>query len=78
MKKVVDTGGPAFPNDGLKPDSTHASMSGMSLRDWFAGMAACGMLADYTNNPNLKALSESAYQTADAMIAEKRRTENGK
>lgn len=32
-------GGPAFPNAGLKSESSLAWMNGMSLRDWFAGQA---------------------------------------
>ena len=34
---MVDDGGPAFP--------VHGGRDGMSLRDWFAGMAVEGMLS---------------------------------
>ena len=62
-------GGPAFP--------THCE-AGMTLRDWFAGMALQGMLAqpldsDCAFNPRLCA--ESSYEYADAMLASRERKE---
>lgn len=44
MSAPIDDGGPAFPF--VMPDpSTHHTEQGMSLRDWFAGMALQGGLA---------------------------------
>lgn len=65
---MADDGGPAFPVDsaGLRP------CAGMSLRDWFAGMAMEGILARNLGRP----LSDSvaiAFAYADAMIAERQK-----
>ena len=57
-----DTGGPAFP-------STYPNRDGMTLRDWFAGQALAGILAD-PNGPWQGAAERSYYQ-ADAMLAER-------
>jgi hypothetical protein len=72
---VPHTGGPAFPaqpTQRIAPGVTVESNNGMNLRDWFAGKALSGMLAD----PNVKIgdasdddhLSTLAYRLADAMI----------
>lgn len=49
-------GGPAFPRQFGE---------GMTLRDWFAGMALCG---DYDRR-DPKSDAEWAYKQADAMLA---------
>ncbi len=67
---------PAFPevcNDQIVP--------GMELRDWFAGMALQGMLAHNRNGQGYRprtleqhwhnAISEEAYELADAMLQAK-------
>ena len=68
-----NTGGPAFPamryEFGGEDD-------GMSLRDWFAGMAMQGFcVATVEDSPvggwDFKYLAEHAYRCADAMIAER-------
>lgn len=61
-----ETGGPAFPRAGKEWEP---SESGMTLRDWFAGMALQGLMA----NPNTEARSykqcaQDAYVAADAML----------
>ena len=67
MADKINDGGPAFPP--MHDPQTH--VSGMSLRDWFAGMALQGMLAEpgsserdnyYHNN------TRAAYRMADAML----------
>ncbi len=71
--KKVDDGGPAFPLDRWQ--------YGMSLRDWYAGMAMQGYLSNPTSfgppvpesdkyNPRLVAdvSANFAYMLADAMI----------
>lgn len=75
-------GGPAFPvpQMHLAPDGhieRVAVSHGMSLRDWFAGMAAQGMLA----NPDFNGASDAAvagfaYRLADAMIEGRERKED--
>ena len=66
-----DDGGPAFP-DG-------EGYIGMSLRDWFAGLAMQGLLAVpelLASMPATEGIAESrlagsAYEFADAMLAER-------
>lgn len=57
--RVIDDGGQAFP-------TTH---DGMSLRDWFAGMALQGLIASGANG-SARDASES-YTIADRMILER-------
>lgn len=72
MTAPINTGGPAFP----VADTHHANgqiefgANGMTLRDYFAGQALIGLLA----NPNYGAPDPSkdaitAYHEGDAMIA---------
>lgn len=81
-----DDGGPAFPlPEWSYPHGVSGIkiQEGMSLRDWFAGMAMQGMLAHstrYKPRPGTsanwhEAISEEAYQLADAMIAEGKKDE---
>lgn len=71
--KKVDDGGPAFPLDRWQ--------YGMSLRDWYAGMAMQGYIANPTSfgppipealRGNVELITEIsaifAYKVADAMI----------
>ena len=67
-----DDGGPAFP--GLHPSSECRFLDcGMSLRDWFAGMALQGLLAHVIGvegaNGRVSKYAERSYQYADAMLA---------
>lgn len=42
----------------------------MTLRDWFAGQALAGLLANkITDRENVNSVSEWAYAIADAMLA---------
>lgn len=61
MSEKKDDGGAAFPEQGVH--------GGMSLRDWFAGMAMQGILA-WGSGKSLtpEQVAEDAYDTADAMI----------
>ena len=68
-------GGPAFPvaipsmpASTLDAARTHP---GLTMRDWFAGMAMSGMLADRNYNPATYLLAADAYALADAMIEER-------
>jgi hypothetical protein len=64
MSAPINDGGPAFPG----PETT-TNPQGMSLRDWFAGQALAGMLADHERNGYPKDYAKNAYLFADAMIA---------
>lgn len=58
-------GGPAFPQN-LAGDGR-----GMSLRDYFAAKAIQGMLAGEPRAESPHVWSRSAYEFADAMLAER-------
>ncbi len=71
---MSDDGGLAFPRNGSVYLSSgdevmFQNYEGMSLRDWFAGQALAGILAntDWTSNSHREA-SEFAYLQADAML----------
>jgi hypothetical protein len=68
---TINDGGPAFPRPASQfklNQSTHQAFpyNGMTLRDWFAGQALAGMLA----NPDswTGAGGVMAYRYADAML----------
>lgn len=80
-EKKIDDGGPAFPrNVHSMADNGGFPVTGLSKREWFAGMALFGvMLADIERAKNghlpipEKAesdLADTCYRIADAMIAE--------
>ena len=63
--KQIDDGGPAFPSDNFGQPSA----LGMSLRDWFAGMALQGLCAHYGFGEIEKdAANGYVYTLADAML----------
>jgi len=63
-----DDGGAAFPNE---------LDEGMSLRDYFAGMALSGLIPnvawDYSSGPCNAAAAGRCYAIADAMLAERKK-----
>jgi hypothetical protein len=75
MTDKIDDGGPAFPP--MAPlESWGDPKQGMSLRDWFAGQALAGLLADPNEGPQddetledaISRIAEGAYSYADAML----------
>jgi hypothetical protein len=56
----INDGGPAFPT------RYHEDMHGMTLRDWFAGQALAGMLANPDSWTGDRGVT--AYRYADAML----------
>lgn len=67
-------GGPAFPEHvAISPSGdifgSHYYSSGMSLRDYFAGQALAGILADPSNGGHIKMNAGDAYAYADAMLS---------
>jgi hypothetical protein len=77
MSEKIKNGGPAFPNvwetrTGNQDIEVHVRQ-GMSLRDWFAGMALQGALPGYRlggMEGGLSQLASSCYRIADAMLCE--------
>ncbi len=85
MNEPKPDGGPTFPYSALQPDektrqlvgSMYADNQGMSLRDWFAGMALQGFVRGKENplsyGENISTLALLAYSMADAMLKERER-----
>ena len=63
MDKLNDSG-PAFP-------CPEYGDTGMSLRDYFAGQAMAGQLADPDGEIDPKLIARWSYAYADAMLAER-------
>lgn len=65
-------GGPAFPEAiAVSPaGNVYPGMSGMSLRDWFAGQALAHALniIDFIDDTSASAAAKYSYDIADAML----------
>lgn len=70
---AIDHGGSAFPVaglSGLPNDNFILPTSGMSLRDWFAGMALQGLVAHYGASGIKRDIEDGQpYKLADLMLA---------
>lgn len=77
-KPSIDTAGPPFPatvDPAIDPDPrfSFATLQGMSLRDWFAGMAMQGyLMGGIPTTATYGDVAEKAYRAADAMIKERK------
>jgi hypothetical protein len=69
MSAPINDGGPAFPSVGEGFGNPSYSAPGMTLRDWFAGQALAGALADPTCDLSPIELAKKIYEFADAMLA---------
>jgi len=83
MSERVEDGGPAFPSTEDHPNYDFPMHHlGMSLRDWFAGQALAGLLANPGGpfqandrdgwdivNCTLDDVARLSYQASDAMLA---------
>ena len=68
---MKDDGGPAFP----RVEGEHFfGADGMSLRDWFAGLAMQGILASGDDNDS-KVIAIGSYGVADAMLDEREKSQ---
>lgn len=80
-------GGPAFPRPlgAISPEEFNSDQVGMSLRDWFAGLAMAGLVQDLASQRILRdrcksttelhqRMAEVTYLLADAMLDAKRAT----
>jgi hypothetical protein len=73
MSATPNDGGPAFPirfENGFY-------QQGMTLRDYFAAVASQGILADTSTGWPFEAYAKDAYMHADAMLAERAKTNGG-
>ena len=79
MSDSITDGGPAFPQQAfintngqvVTADDYFPDASGMSLRDWFAGMALQGIASIKEDRPTVLRASTIAldcYHIADAML----------
>lgn len=64
-----DDGGPAFP---VENDFNKEYKEGMSLRDWFAGMALQTLLSN-DDEGTIESTARDAYRYAAAMLEERNR-----
>ena len=67
-----DDGGAAFPYAQRLPsgniDTVHQN-PGLSIRDWFGGMALQGLISDAPyDGEEMEVIAQSAYAYADAML----------
>ena len=62
----TNDGGPAFPSDRF-------GELGMSLRDYFAGQALAGQLAEPDSGKEPEYIANWCYRYADAMLAERQK-----
>lgn len=77
MDSEHNDGGPAFPF-GQVGELTGQPINGffapgMTLRDWFAGQALAGALANSSIDCSTEDCAKIAYGHADAMLAERRK-----
>jgi len=78
MNEKLGDGGPAFPvpeehGQQMQPDGKWeqrwiGSSPGMSLRDWFAGMALNAIAGPYSSEHRIQYCGDLAYKLADAML----------
>ena len=65
---TINDGGPAFPSVGEGFGNPSYSAPGMTLRDWFAGQALAGLIADQSRDGSADDRARYAYAYADAML----------
>lgn len=70
-------GVPAFPRPrGQAGGKYNTGHEGMSLRDWFAGMALSNFgIRRYQCENNYRLIAETCYKLADAMLKEREKDE---
>jgi len=71
---MANDGGPAFPAETVelpstpRLEATRIYYTGMTLRDWFAGQALQGLLADPGRLLGGSSVAITAYEYADLML----------
>ena len=65
----IDSGGAAFPTDGESQVATHLwHFSGLTKREWFAGMALQGALSRGVEGVEVERIASDSFLMADAMV----------
>ena len=67
----INDGGPAFPVRFMPVGEVDLGLQGMSLRDWFAGMALQGLCCQNILPRTAGDAASVAYEVADAMLSER-------
>ena len=76
MSDPIKDGGPAFPTDSEQQNGPHSwHYEGLSMRDYFAGQALAGCLANDNVRGSFGDIASDAYKQADAMIAQREVTQ---
>ena len=80
MSDTIDDGGPIAASLEVGNDGAMISVGGLSLRDWFAGMALQGYMS-YSHPQSIvgtfpESAAKTAYQCADEMLAARERKED--
>jgi hypothetical protein len=70
-----DNGGPAFPVPmfSIGHAKYQSEQQGMTLHDWYAGMAMQGIIACPTTEGDHDALAKWSHEMADAMMAARKK-----
>ena len=66
----ANNGGPAFPCD-ITANGHRIVCDGMTLRDWYAGMAVQGLLSDASVQGTPEEFAQRSFSVADAMLKER-------
>lgn len=67
MSTIIDGGGPAFPTLLIEP-KYGSGYKGMTLRDYFAGQAMNGIMAESSPSNASDWVGRISYAIADSMI----------
>jgi len=70
---MTDRKEPTFGNFTVAPQYG-ADFAALSLRDWFAGQALAGFLANTESSGTFRDMADDAYKFADAMLAAREET----
>ncbi len=69
MSAPINDGGPMFAIPGIATNWYATMQTGISIRDYLAGQALAGALADPTCDLSPIELAKKTYEFADAMLA---------
>ena len=74
----IDDGGPAFPTDSESQVGERVwHFSGITKREWFAGMALQGALSRGVEGVEVERIASDSFLMADAMVQAGKGEKNG-